>query len=141
MLLLTRVINLEWKETLLRLLDHIQFEALFGPAKQGSFFWSCVNQSGRYCDWNSDGYQHGLFYSQLDPVTCKRVVFQHILLIALNIIISTPLYFFHFELFLLFFSFFSKSLLVTYWHWVSTIMVYISLAVNNWLSLSLLLIP
>ena len=38
--------------------------------------WSCENQSGRYCDWNSNGCWHGLFYSQIDPVTRKRFVFQ-----------------------------------------------------------------
>ena len=81
MLLLTRAINLEWEETLLRLFrdssNSFSYEDPFGPVKQGSFFQSCVNQSGRYCDWNSNGCRHGLFYSQIDPVTRKQFVFQH----------------------------------------------------------------
>ena len=72
MLLLTRVINLEWEETLSRLFDHIQFWTPFGPVKWGSFFRSCSNQSGSYCDWNSNGRGHGSFYSWVDPVTRVR---------------------------------------------------------------------
>ena len=53
------------------------FETLRSYSVWGSF-WSCENQSGRYCDWKSNSCCHGLFYSQIDPGTRKRFVFQHL---------------------------------------------------------------
>ena len=52
------------------------FKTLRSYSVRGSF-WSCENQSGRYCDWNSNVCWHGWFFSQIDPVTHKQFFFQH----------------------------------------------------------------